>query len=284
MAMRQPPSPAVEPKNDTRAPHVLDADHGVELAGLLVDDALEHQQIALRLRRRCGARPDGRDRRASDVAFCTSAALRIGMRQHEAREAIGQASPCRCRAAADQPGMRHAPALIGVEQRLLGLGMAEQRVGLARQLGRRRSSSLTAPRLPAARASPAMQPLADDRPDALRHHVARRPRRRSRRCASARPRRARDRRVRRFSWNSSVSASKRSAAPLPRRRVGARQPDVRRHVEDEGEIGHGGADGDALQAADQLRVDLAERALIDAGRIDEAVADHPFAVERAPAG
>ena len=33
-----------------RAPHVVDADHGVELAGLFVDHALEHQEVALRLR------------------------------------------------------------------------------------------------------------------------------------------------------------------------------------------------------------------------------------------
>ncbi len=62
--------------------------------------------------------------------------------------------------------------------------------------------------------------------------------------------------------------------------LGARQADRRRHVEDEGEIGHGGADRHAFEAADQLGVDLAERALIDAGGIDEAVADHPFAVHQ----
>ena len=37
------------------------------------------------------------------------------------------------------------------------------------------------------------------------------------------------------------------------------------------------ADGDPFEALDQAPVDLAERALIDAGGIGEAVAHHPFA-------
>jgi hypothetical protein len=48
IATRQPPSPAVEPKNGT-VPDIVDAGHGEELAGLLVDDALERQQIAVGL-------------------------------------------------------------------------------------------------------------------------------------------------------------------------------------------------------------------------------------------
>ena len=39
--------------------------------------------------------------------------------------------------------------------------------------------------------------------------------------------------------------------------------------------GIAGTDRDALKAADQTLVDVAERALIDARGIDEAVADHP---------
>ena len=66
---------------------------------------------------------------------------------------------------------------------------------------------------------------------------------------------------------------------------GARQADRRRNVEQECKIGHGGADRHAFEAADQLGVDFAERALIDAGGIDEAVADHPFAgLQRRPDG
>ena len=57
---------------------------------------------------------------------------RIGMRQHEPRHAIGQRRLADAGLAADQPGVRDAAAAIGVEQRLLGLGMAEQRGGLAR--------------------------------------------------------------------------------------------------------------------------------------------------------
>src|SRR5665213_849435 len=66
---------------------------------------------------------------------------------------------------------------------------------------------------------------------------------------------------------------------------GARQADRRWNVEDEGEIGHIVADRDAFETADQLGVDVAERALIDAGGIDEAVADDPFAGrQRGPNG
>ena len=52
---------------------------------------------------------------------------------------------------------------------------------------------------------------------------------------------------------------------------------IDRHVEDEREVGQEIADGDPLEALDQAPVDLAERALIDAGGIGEAVAHHPFA-------
>ncbi len=37
-----------------------------------------------------------------------------------------------------------------------------------------------------------------------------------------------------------------------------------------------GADRDPLETADQTRIDAAKRALINAGRIDEAVTDHPL--------
>ena len=77
MQTRQPPSPAVEPKNEHRAAHVLDPDHGEELAGLLVDDALEHQQVGMRL-----GGDALRDRmivgNASDVAVCTAGAVGSG--------------------------------------------------------------------------------------------------------------------------------------------------------------------------------------------------------------
>src|SRR3974377_686942 len=48
------------------------------------------------------------------------------------------------------------------------------------------------------------------------------------------------------------------------------------HIDEEGQTRHGGAYRDALEAADQHGVHLAERALIDTSGIDEAVAEHPF--------
>ena len=54
------------------------------------------------------------------------------MRQHEARHAIGQRRLADAALAADQPGVRDAAGAVGVEQRLLGLGVAEQHRRLAR--------------------------------------------------------------------------------------------------------------------------------------------------------
>ena len=84
---------------------------------------------------------------ASDVAFCTAGMSRIGMREHEARQPIGQRRLADAGRAADQPGMRNAAAFVGIEQRALGLGMAEQRRGLARpqHVDARRCRRCTAP-------------------------------------------------------------------------------------------------------------------------------------------
>ena len=62
------------------------------------------------------------------------------MGEHEARHAIGERRLADAGRTADQPGMRHAPAAIGVEQRALGLGVAEQAgvVARVRNLDRRR--------------------------------------------------------------------------------------------------------------------------------------------------
>ena len=174
MAMRQPPSPAVEPKNGTAAAHVVDADHGVELAGLLVDDALEHQQIALRLRGDAARdRMVGVDRERGRLLHLRRG--RIGMRQHEARETIGQRRLADAGRAADQPGMRNAPALVACEQRRSASAWPNSAVVSRGQLdldiGHRPRSRRRA--LRHARAL-RMQALLDRRPDALGHDVARR--------------------------------------------------------------------------------------------------------------
>ena len=110
MAMRQPPSPAVEPKNEIGSPHVVDADHGVELAGLLVDGALQHQQIALRLGGDAARdRIIGIDRER--LRLLHRRRFRIGMREHEARQAVGQRRLADAGRPADQPGMGMRPLL-----------------------------------------------------------------------------------------------------------------------------------------------------------------------------
>ena len=50
----------------------------------------------------------------------------VGIREHEAGHAIGQRRLADALRTADQPGMRNAPAAIGIEQCHLGLAMAEQ--------------------------------------------------------------------------------------------------------------------------------------------------------------
>ena len=115
IATRQPPSPAVEPKNGTRAADVLDAGHGEELAGLLVDDAPQHQKIAVRL---AGDAPRHRmvGRHGKRRRVLHRGRGRIGIGQHEARHAIGQRRLADALLAADQPGVRNAAAAIGVKQ------------------------------------------------------------------------------------------------------------------------------------------------------------------------
>ena len=60
------------------------------------------------------------------------------------------------------------------------------------------------------------------------------------------------------------------------------KPHVRRHVEDERQIGLELAHGDAFKAFDELQVHLAEDALIDKRRVAEAVAHHPSAARTRP--
>ena len=57
---------------------------------------------------------------------------RVGIGQHEARHPVSERRLADAVRPADQPGVRDAAAAIGIEQRLLGLGMAEQHGGLAR--------------------------------------------------------------------------------------------------------------------------------------------------------
>ena len=59
--------------------------------------------------------------------------------------------------------------------------------------------------------------------------------------------------------------------PFAASRRGARQPFFHRQIEDEREIGPDIADGDALKAGDQRRIELARRALIGPRRIGETI-------------
>src|SRR5215218_7217361 len=64
----------------------------------------------------------------------------LGIREYEAGHAIGQRRLADALRAADQPGMRNAPAAIGFEQGHLGIAMAEPGGGFTRM--RRRNALL----------------------------------------------------------------------------------------------------------------------------------------------
>src|SRR5262249_10773447 len=147
--------------------------------------------------------------------------------QHETRHAVGEGRLADAGGTADQPGMWDAAAAIGLEQRLLGLGVAEEcgvlarmwrldlvvGVGVAHDIasssaigavaGSRRS--LTPFQIFSAAACRSM--LASIRTQRFGSVNA------SMRKAS-----------RSFSWNSSDSPSNRSACPSPRRRVARAKP------------------------------------------------------------
>ena len=80
-----------------RAPHVVDADHGIEFAGLLIDDALQHQQIALRLGGDAARHRMVRHRGQATWPFAPPAPSDPDARARNA-PADRPVSPCRCRA------------------------------------------------------------------------------------------------------------------------------------------------------------------------------------------
>ena len=53
-------------------------------------------------------------------------------------------------------------------------------------------------------------------------------------------------------------------------RMGTRKPGLGRRVENDGEVGLVGPDGDLFQPLDQPRIDMAEHTLIDACRIRQS--------------
>ena len=116
-----------------RATHVVDADHGVKLAGLLIKAALEHEEVALRLR----GHP-ARNRMigvyCERCRFLDFGSAGVRMRQHETRQPIGQCGLADARRPAHQPGVRDAPAFVGFKERPLGVFMTKQDRRFARQL------------------------------------------------------------------------------------------------------------------------------------------------------
>ena len=125
MATRQPPSPAVEPKNDT-VRRTSSTAICLRSTPLSLSGALKNEKIGLRLR---GDAP--RDRMigvdGERVRRLHCGRRRIGMREHEARHAISERRLADALRARDQKRMRHAAGAIGGKQCRFGVGMAEQR-------------------------------------------------------------------------------------------------------------------------------------------------------------
>ena len=214
---------------------------------------------------------------------------RVGMREHEARHAIGERRLAD--AGARRRSARHAECgrRDRLEQRPLGLRVAEEDSGLARM---RRlqvavvvfrcahcgiSSSNSGAVAGSSRAFTIVQICSAtvSRGSAVSTSTQRL--RLARRQAADRLRAA--------SRGSRAPRSRSGRPPSsPRRplaRVSPTSADMSRMMVRSGFVF---ADRDPLQPLDQPRIDVAEHALIDARGIGEAVADHPAAARQAPAG
>ncbi len=202
------------------------------------------------------------------------------MRQYKPGHPIGQRRLADAGRPADQPGVRHPPAAIGVEQRTFGLGVPEQRGGLPRMpqlfviaagggtheatpssaTGAVAGSSRSLTTLQIWSATAPRGPLASITTQRAGSHSACMPE------GVAQP-------LVKIERLALETVGGLVAAPL----LGTRQTRLRRHVEYEGEVGLERAHGHPLQRLEQVLVDAAERPLVDAGGVDEAIADHPAA-------
>ncbi len=66
----------------------------------------------------------------------------------------------------------------------------------------------------------------------------------------------------------------RNGIAAPRMRAG--KADLRRQIENDGQVGRGSPDSELFKALDERQVDLADDALINPRGIEKAVADHPL--------
>ncbi len=202
------------------------------------------------------------------------------MGEHEARHAICERRLADAGCAADQPGVRDAPAFVGVEQRLLGIVHGRTAPSFRAAAGLSPSSACLRSwrhRFGTTGAVRGCRRLLHERSRCARrrHPCGARPSIMTQRFGSVRPARGRRCAVARETRLTRLRSGRRS--PSPRRLLARARPTFAGTSRMNVRSGTAPADGDAFEAADQPRVDVAERALIDAGRIDEAVADHPVA-------
>ena len=216
---------------------------------------------------------------ASDAAFCTAADGRVGMGEHETRHPIGERRLADAGRSAEEPRVGDATAAVLVKQRLLDLGMTVKRERLARM----RDLGILASPWPGSRGVlerdrrvRGVEPLVDDRPDIVGDLVDRPvcvDQHAALRLALGQLQIGLAQLLVEVEGFGLEAVCCGAAAPLASRAPVRSRP-----------AGRGRASGrawcrtrSAARARGSARVDVAEHALIDAGRVDEAVADHPCA-------
>ncbi len=257
--------------------HVVDADFRVELLHLLVPSAAQQRHVGMRQSSHLPRRGTGGiDLKCLRTQHART--LRVGVGQHESRDPPGESRLADALRSADDPGMRHAPRAIGIEERSLGRRVTDKAHRLARM---RRVLEAVGFRHPGPLAFHARSfagcfggrvgPLASCE--------------RSRFSTSAQIESATS-----LSGASAFTTAHRSGSPS-RFEKGFAQPGVkldplsfkpvgrspvaavrdaqetclRRNIEKDREVGASIRDGDALQLQNEAAIELAQRTLIGAG-------------------
>ena len=210
--------------------------------------APQQREIRMRQRRRAAARPDGRARRARSRAARAGAARRVGMGEHEAREAPGERRLADALRPADQPGVGEPSARDRRRASRFGGRRGRPGASAKRGCGAPAKASLSGGASSASARSHCARAATFERarPRRVSHRRPRsppRPRLRAGRASMTTQRSrlgARDRQKgppQASRGRRAPSRSKRSAAASPRRAAARARPSSGRQVEHQREVG-----------------------------------------------